>query len=84
LAIGEAAEAIAEPVKAGIRPRQQPSRPAARRLVTVLIPIAIVPLRELGVSTRTRPLGRLIPWHCLSVPALSVRLIAVIGSLVHT
>src|ERR1700736_4646944 len=38
----EAAEAIAESVKAGIRPRQQPTRLAARRLVVVLIPIGII------------------------------------------
>jgi hypothetical protein len=48
----------------------------ARRLVMVLIPIGIFPLRGLGVSARFRSLGRRIPCHCLSVLALVVRLIA--------
>ena len=70
-------EAIAEPMKTGVRPGQQPARAMARRLVMVLIPIGIIPLRELDVvSTRTRPLGRCIACHCLSVLAPIVRLIA--------
>ena len=48
-------ELVAEPVKAGIRPRQQPARAMARRLVMVLIPVGIIPLRDLGVGTRIRP-----------------------------
>ena len=40
-------EAIAEPMQTGIRSRQQPARAMARRLVMVLIPIGIIPLREL-------------------------------------
>jgi hypothetical protein len=55
-----------------------------RRLVMVLIPIGIFPLRGLDVSTRTGFLGRRIPCHCLSVLALMVRLIAVKTSLVDT
>jgi hypothetical protein len=55
----------------------------ARRLVVVMvvilvvIPIGIIQRRGLDISTRIRPLGRRIPCHCLSVPALIVRLIAV-------
>jgi hypothetical protein len=67
---------IAEPMKTGIRAGQQPARAMARRLVMVLIPIGIIPLRGLDVSTRTRPLGRRIASHCLSVLALIARLIA--------
>ena len=46
-------EAIAEPMKTGVRPRQQPARAMTGRLVMVLIPIGIIPLRGLDVSTRT-------------------------------
>ena len=35
-------------MKAGVRSRQQPPRAMARRLVMVLIPIGIIPLREAG------------------------------------
>jgi hypothetical protein len=56
----------------------------ARRLVMVLIPIGIIPLRGLDVSTRIRSLGRRIPCHCLSVLALMVRLIAATASPVDT
>jgi hypothetical protein len=42
-----------------------------------LIPSGIVPLRELDVGTRFRPLGRRIPCHCLSVSALMGRWITV-------
>jgi hypothetical protein len=70
-------EAIAESVKTGARPGQQPARAKARRLILVLIPIGIIPLREPDVvGARTRPLGRRIPCHCLSVLALIARLIA--------
>src|ERR1019366_9309029 len=69
-------DVIAEPMKTGVRPGQQPARAMTRRLVMVLIPIGIIPLRGLDASTRFRPLGRRIPCHCLSVPALIVRLIA--------
>src|SRR4051794_36448257 len=59
---------------------QQPLCPMARRLVGLLIPAGrIIPLRGVGLGTRIRPLGRSIPSHCLSVPAL--RLIAVRGAL---
>ena len=52
----------------------------ARRLVGLLIPAGrIIPLRGVGLGTRIRPLGRSIPSHCLSVPAL--RLIAAKGAL---
>src|ERR1700737_747082 len=45
----------------------------------VLIPAGLViPLRDLGLGARTGPLGRSIPCHCLSVPAL--RWIAVKGA----
>jgi hypothetical protein len=67
---------IAEPMKAGARTGQQPARAMARRLVMVLIPIGIIPLRGLDVSTRTRSLGRRIPSHCLSVLALIAGLTA--------
>jgi hypothetical protein len=50
--VADRAEAIAEPIKAGVRPRQQPARATACRLVVFLIPIGIIPLRELDVSTR--------------------------------
>jgi hypothetical protein len=78
-------DVIAKAVKAGVRPRQQPARAIAarRRLVMVLIPTGIIPLRELDVSTRLGPLGRRIPCHCLSVPALIVRLIAAMASPVN-
>ena len=59
---------------------EQPLRPIARRLVGLLIPAGrIIPLRDVGLGTRIRPLGRSIPSHCLSVPAL--RLIAAKGAL---
>jgi hypothetical protein len=56
----------------------------ARRLVMVLIPIGIIPLRGLHVSARIGSLGRRIPSHCLSVLALVVRLIAAKASPVAT
>jgi hypothetical protein len=56
----------------------------ARRILMVLIPAGIIPLRGMDVSTRTRPLGRRIPCHCLSVLGLIVRLIAVKALLVAT
>jgi hypothetical protein len=56
----------------------------ARSLVMVVIPSGIVQLRELSISARFRPLGRRIACHCLSVPALMVRLIAAMASLVDT
>jgi hypothetical protein len=55
----------------------------ARRLVMVLIPIGIFPLRGLDVSARIGSLGRRIPCHCLSVVALIVRLIAAKAAPVH-
>src|SRR3954469_2995876 len=62
---------------------QQPLCPMACRLVGLLIPAGrIIPLRGVGLGTRIRPLGRSIPSHCLSVPAL--RLIAVRGALFDT
>jgi hypothetical protein len=75
---------IAEPMKNRVRPGQQPARAMARRLVMVLIPIGIIPLRGLDVSTRIRSLGRRILCHCLSVLALMVRLIAAKASPVDT
>jgi hypothetical protein len=56
----------------------------AGRLVIVLIPIGIISLRGLHVSTRFQPLGRRNACHCLSVPALMVKLIAAKVSLVGT
>jgi hypothetical protein len=56
----------------------------AGRLVVVLIPIAIIPLRGLDVCTRTKPLGRRILCHCLSVLALMVRLMAAQAAPVDT
>jgi hypothetical protein len=50
----------------------------------VLIPIGIIPMRDLGVSTWIRPLGRRFSCHCLSVPVLIVRLIAVKAARVDT
>jgi hypothetical protein len=54
------------------------------RLVMVLIPTGIIPLRGLDVSAWFRSLGRRIPSHCLSVLALIVGLIAAKGSPVGT
>jgi peroxiredoxin Q/BCP len=45
-------------------------------LVRVVIPAAIIPLRELVVGALIQSLGRLAYCHCLSVLALTVRLIA--------
>jgi hypothetical protein len=75
---------IAEPMKNRVRPGQQPARAMARRLVMVLIPIGIIPLRGLEASTPIRSLGRRIPCHCLSVLTLMVRLIAAEASPVDT
>ena len=67
---------VAEPVKSGTGTGQQPARAGARRLVVLLVPAGrIIPMRDLSLGTRIRPLGRSIPSHCLSV--LAVRLIAV-------
>ncbi len=72
-------EPVTKPVNAGIGTGQQPPRAIARRLVVLLIRTSrVVPLRDLGLGTRIRPLGRSIPSHCLSVPAL--RLIAANGA----
>jgi hypothetical protein len=60
--------------------RQQPTRAMRAASSGSLIPAGrIVPLRDVGLGTRIRPLGRSIPSHCLSVPAL--RLIAARGAL---
>jgi hypothetical protein len=56
----------------------------ARRLVMVLIPIGIIPMRGLDVIARIRSLGRRVLCHCLSVLALIVRLIAAKASPVDT
>src|ERR1700675_288717 len=66
---------ITEPMQTGIRSRQEPACAMTRRLVMVLIPTGIIQLRGLDVSIRTGTLGRRIASHCLSVLALSVRLI---------
>jgi hypothetical protein len=63
-------------MKTGVRSGQQPARAIARRLVMVLIPIGIIPMRGLDVIARIRSLGRRVLCHCLSVLALIVRLIA--------
>ena len=69
-------ELVAEPIKSGTGTGQQPTRAGARRLVVLLVPAGrIIPMRDLSLGTRIRPLGRSIPSHCLSV--LAVRLIAV-------
>ena len=73
----QCSDAVAEPVQAGVRTRQQPARTMASSLVVVLIPTGIIPLRELVVGTRIQCLGRLIPCHCLSVLALIIKQIAV-------
>ena len=44
---------IAEAMKTGIRPRHQAACAMARRLVMVLVPIGVVPLRLRDVGTRT-------------------------------
>src|SRR6266404_2914496 len=80
----ERSEVIAEPMKTGARPGQQPARAIARRLVMVLIPIGIIPKRGLDVIARIRSLGRRVLCHCLSVLALIVRLIAAKASPVDT
>jgi hypothetical protein len=49
----------------------------ASRLVLVLIPIGINPLRKLVAGVRIQCLGRLIACHCLSVLALIIKQIAV-------
>ena len=69
-------EIIAEPMQAGVRSGQQPARAVSSCLVVVLIPTGVIQLRGLDVSTWMRLLGRSIPCHCLSVPALIVRWIA--------
>ena len=48
----------------------------AGRLVMVLIPVGIIPLRGLVIGTRMFPLGRPIDSHCLSVLAPVVGLVA--------
>jgi hypothetical protein len=63
-------------MKAGIGTGQKPPCTVARRLV--LVPAVFVPLRDLGLGTLIRPLGRSIPCHCLSV--LALRLIAAAGT----
>jgi hypothetical protein len=45
-------------------------------LLMVVIPAGIIPLRKLVVDALIQRLGRLISCHCLSVLALTVRLIA--------
>src|SRR5580658_2926817 len=65
-------EIIAEPMQAGIGSGQQPARAMPRRFVTVLIPIGVIQRRGMDVGTWMRLLGRSIPCHCLSVPALIV------------
>jgi hypothetical protein len=56
----------------------------ARRLITVLFPMGILPVRGLDFSTRigslVRSLGRRIPSHCLSVLALVMGPIAAMAS----
>jgi hypothetical protein len=42
----------------------------------MLIPVNIVPLRQLIVGTRIQRRGRLFPCHCLSVLALLMGLVA--------
>ena len=46
-------ETVTEPMQTGVRSRQQPSRPMTCRLVLVLIPIGIIPLRGLDVGMQT-------------------------------
>ena len=46
-------------------------------LVVVLIPIGIIPLRRLVFGARIQRFGRLVACHCLSVPALIVKQVAV-------
>jgi hypothetical protein len=45
-------------------------------LVMVMVPIGIIQRQGLEIGMRIRPLGRRVACHCLSVPALMVRLIA--------
>ena len=78
----QTADVVAEPMKPGIGARQQPARAMPRRLVMVVIPADIMPLRRLAVSARTGFLGRRIPCHCLSV--LALRLIAAKAPLAGT
>jgi hypothetical protein len=50
--MADRSKAITDPIKPGVRPRQQPARAMAGSLVVFLIPTGIIPLRELDVSTR--------------------------------
>jgi hypothetical protein len=54
----------------------------AGRLVVIMlvIPIGVIPLRVLEISTRTGALGRRFTCHCLWVPALMVKWIAAMAS----
>ena len=59
-----------------VRIGQQPARAMIANLLMELIPIGIVPLRRLLTGARNCRLGRLVTWHCLSVQALMMRMIA--------
>jgi hypothetical protein len=52
----------------------------SRRLVVIVIPIGVVAMRVLEISTRMGALGRRFICHCLLVPALMVRWIAAMAS----
>src|SRR5438105_11305815 len=56
----------------------------AGRVVMLLIPLRIIPVRGLDVGARVRPLvgslGRRVPGHCLSVLALVIGSIAAMAS----
>src|SRR4029077_11846539 len=67
--------AINEDVEAGVGGRQQPLR-ATARLVVLVIPVGVIPLRLPGVSAWFRTLWRRAAYHCVSVLALIARLVA--------
>jgi hypothetical protein len=49
-------------------------------MIVVVIPIGVIPLPVLEISTRTGALGRRFTCHCLWVPALMVRWFAAMVS----
>ncbi|MES2032431.1 MAG: hypothetical protein V4477_24920 [Pseudomonadota bacterium] len=68
-------EPVAETVPVAILLGQQAARTVMPRLVMLMIPIGIIPLQGLVIGARSIRLWRLISGHCLSVLALTVRMI---------
>ncbi|WP_286144231.1 hypothetical protein [Bradyrhizobium sp. NFR13] len=68
-------EPIAETVPATLLLGQQATRTVMPGLVMLMIPIGIIPLQGLVIGARSIRLWRLISGHCLSVLALTMRMI---------